>query len=112
MLGVIQSTPPPGVPVDVEWSGEGMLVAEVAGLWHQLAARGVPTPTDDQVGYELGPQAWQAELAWEPQQAAVIAPGQEASDCIAAYRADGWDARLPDDWPPDELATRIVKGAP
>jgi replicative superfamily II helicase len=112
MLGVIQSMPPPGVPVDVEWPGEGMLVAEVAGLWHQLAARGVPTPTDYQVGYELGPQAWQAELVWEPQRAAVIAPGQEASDCIAAYRADGWDARLPDDWPPDELASRILEGTP
>ncbi|HEX3965986.1 MAG TPA: Zn-binding domain-containing protein, partial [Trebonia sp.] len=113
MLGVIQSAPPPGVPVDVVWPDEraSMLVFEVASLGHELAARGVPAPADEQVGFELGDQAWQAELAWPRQRLAVIAPGREASDCIAAYEAAGWEARLPDDWPPDELARRILEGA-
>jgi replicative superfamily II helicase len=112
MLGVIQSAPPPGGPVDVVWPGSiaDMLVPEVASLGHQLAALGVPAPADDQVGYELGDQAWQAELAWPARRAAVIAPGREAGDCLAAYAAADWDARLPGDWPPAELAALILGG--
>jgi hypothetical protein len=101
------------VPVDVVWPGDiaDMLVPEVASLGHELAARGVPAPADDEIGYELDKdQAWQAELAWPAQQVAVIAPGREASDCLAAYAAAGWDARLPGDWPPEELAARIAGG--
>ena len=70
----------------------------------------VPAPQPDQIGYELGDQAWQAELAWPVPRIAVIAPGPEAGDCIAAYVAAGWDARLPGDWPPDELGPRIPGG--
>ena len=110
MLGVIQATPPPGMPVDVTWpTGIGELLApEVAMLSHELAARGVPAPADDQIGYELGDQAWQAELAWPALRAAVIASGPEAADCVAAYVAERWDARLPGDWSPDELAGLIL----
>jgi hypothetical protein len=113
VLGVIQSVPPPGVPVDLVWRSNiaDFLVTEVASLGHALAARGVPAPADDQIGYELpGDQAWQAELAWPEQRVAVIAPGREAGNCVAAYEADGWDARLPGDWPPEELAARILEG--
>ena len=112
MLGVIQSVPPPGVPVELVWRSDiaDFLVTEVASLGHALAARGVPAPADDQIGYELaGDQAWQAELAWPEQRVAVIAPGREAGDCVAAYEANGWDARLPGDWPPEELAARILE---
>ncbi|MGH3279154.1 MAG: helicase-related protein, partial [Trebonia sp.] len=111
MLGVIQSAPPPGVPVDVIWPGDiaDLLAPEVASLGHELAARGVPAPAGKQIGYELdNDQAWQAELAWPAQQVAVITPGREAGDCLAAYTAAGWDARLPGDWPPDELAGRLL----
>jgi hypothetical protein len=118
MLGVIQSVPPAELLVDVVWPGRitDMLIPEVAILGHELAARGVPTPADDQIGYELGDQAWQAELAWPARLVAVIAPGREdaevrnQADTIAAYRAADRDARLPNDWPPDELAARILEG--
>jgi hypothetical protein len=111
MLGVIQSVPPSELPVDVVWPGRiaDVLIPELAILGHELAARGVPAPADSQIGYELdGDQAWQAELAWPAQRVAVIAPGREADDCVAAYAAADWDARLPEDWPPDELAGRIL----
>jgi hypothetical protein len=97
--------------VDLQWAGVyDLLTSEVGVLVHALAERGVPAPQSDQIGYELGDQAWQAELAWPVRRIAVIAPGPEAGDCIAAYVAAGWDARLPTDWPPDELSPRIPGG--
>lgn len=112
LVGAVRPASSPGVPVDVVWPGDvvDVLSPEVTVLGHELAARGVPAPRADQIGYELGDQAWQAELAWPARLAAVIAPGPEDSDCIAAYSAAGWDARLPDGWPPDELARRILGG--
>jgi replicative superfamily II helicase len=107
MLHAIQSVPPPGVAVDTQWQGAyDLLAPEVEVLGHALAQRGVPAPAPDQIGYELGEAAWQAELAWPDRLTAVIAPGPQADDCIAAYAAAGWDARLPGDWPADELAAR------
>ena len=111
MLGAIQSVPPRRArrsTCSVARRYTDLLAPEVAILVHALAERGVPAPADDQIGYELGDQAWQAELAWP------VAAGRghrartrRPSDCIgrpiAAYRAVGWDARLPGDWPPDEL---------
>jgi hypothetical protein len=112
MLGVVRSAPRPGLVVDPQWSQASELLAPEAGsLMHALAERGIPAPHPDQVGYELGEQAWQAELAWPAARVAVIAPGPEADDCIAAYAAAGWDARLPADWPPDELGSRIPGGS-
>ena len=72
----------------------------------------MPAPEAYQIGFELGEAAWLAELAWTKtkRRAAVIAPGPEAGDCIAAYQAADWDARLPGDWPPDELAALILGG--
>ena len=87
-----------------------LLAPEVEILMHALAEQGIPAPQPDQIGYELGDQAWQAELAWPVPRIAVITPGPEAGDCIAAYAAAGWDARLPGDWPPDELSPRIPGG--
>jgi hypothetical protein len=112
MLGVVRSAPSLDVPVDVVWPGDviDVLAPEAAELGHELAARGVPAPAPAQIGYELGGQAWQAELVWEPRRAAVIAPGPEAGDCLTAYAAAGWDARLPGDWPPGELAQLILEG--
>jgi replicative superfamily II helicase len=112
MLSAVRSASLPGVPVDVVWPSEviDVLVPEVVELGRELAARGVPAPAAEQIGYELGDQAWQAELAWGPRLAAVIAPSAEADDCIAAYAAAHWDARLPSDWPPDELAQLILGG--
>ena len=39
---------------------------------------------------------------------AVIADGDE--ECVAAFAAAGWDARVAGDWPPEELAARIMGG--
>jgi replicative superfamily II helicase len=101
----LPQTPAPPVQVDVSWPVD-MIAPEVGPLVHQLAALGVPAPADDQIGYELNDQGWQAEIAWEQPQAAIIADGDE--DCIAAFAAAGWDARTASDWPPEELAARIM----
>jgi hypothetical protein len=42
--------------------------------------------------------------------AAVIEDGPESAECVAAFVAAGWDARLARDWPPDELAGKILGG--
>jgi replicative superfamily II helicase len=102
---------------DIVWANSALLSAEVAALAHQLAALGVPEPADDQFGYELGTEGWQAEIAWPDRQVAVIAedpdtagPESEATDCLAAYADAGWDARLARDWPAQELVARIAGG--
>jgi hypothetical protein len=111
MLGSIASASSAGIAVDIRWQGAyDLLAPEVEVLGHALAQRGVPAPEADQIGYELGEAAWQAEVAWPGRRVAVIAPGPEARDCVAAYAAAGWDARLPGDWPADELAARIGGG--
>jgi hypothetical protein len=79
---------------------------EVGPLAHQLAGLGVPAPTEDQIGYELNDQGWQAEIAWAAPRVAVVADGDE--ECVAAFAAAGWDARAPGDWTPDDLAARIM----
>jgi hypothetical protein len=91
----------------VSWPVD-LLAPEAGPLAHQLAGLGVPAPTEDQIGYELNDQGWQAEIAWAAPRAAVIADGDQ--DCIAAFTAAGWDARVAGDWPPEELATRIMGG--
>jgi hypothetical protein len=77
-------------------------------LTHQLAALGVTAPTGDQIGYELNDQGWQAEIAWETPRIAIIADGDD--ECVAAFAAANWDARVAGDWPPEELAARILGG--
>ncbi|MGH3170863.1 MAG: DUF1998 domain-containing protein, partial [Trebonia sp.] len=104
----------PGVSADASadtvWGGVlGTIDVEVGELGLELAGRGVPAP--DEIGYELGNEGWQAELAWyDPVSVAVIAAGPESAECIAAYVAADWDARLARDWPADELAEKILGG--
>ncbi|KXK60574.1 RNA helicase [Micromonospora rosaria] len=78
-------------------------------LVQQLARRDVPTPV---VGYELGDQGWQAELAWPDQRIAVVLTGAsddpENEDRDRAYADAGWQARTARDWTADELAAQIV----
>jgi hypothetical protein len=93
--------------VDVSWPVD-LLAPEVGPLAHRLADLGVPAPVDKEVGFELNSRGWQAELAWENCQAAVIGDGDE--ECVAAFVAAGWDARVAGDWPPEELAARIMGG--
>ncbi len=85
-------------------------VSGLVTLIYRLGALGVPPPQPDQIGYELpGDEGWQAELAWKDQRLAVLAAGgSEAPECAAAYAAAGWDARPAEDWPPEELASKIL----
>ena len=91
---------------DTVWANAEYLSPEVAVLAHQLAARGLPT-ADDQFGYKPAARvaSWSA---WPRERVAVLADGPDAevADCIAAYGAAGWDARLARDWPLDELTAR------
>jgi ATP-dependent helicase YprA (DUF1998 family) len=103
----LPQTPAPPSRVDVSWPVD-MIAAEVGPLAHRLAALGVPAPTEDQIGYELNDQGWQAEIAWEGPRAAIIADGNEEG--IAAFVATGWDARVAVDWPLEELAALIMGG--
>ncbi|WP_054812006.1 DEAD/DEAH box helicase [Nocardia arizonensis] len=77
----------------------------LAELAHELAARGVPVPT---VGYELGDQAWQAELAWPAGEVGVVLSSDpEADACAAAFKEAGWEVRTAADWTAAELAERM-----
>jgi hypothetical protein len=78
----------------------------LALLAQTLAERGVPVPM---VGYELGEQAWLAELAWPAVRVAVVLAGddEEARRRDAAYAEAGWDARPVPGWTPEELTERI-----
>jgi hypothetical protein len=114
--GVLRSSP----RMEAAWDGQVEVIdREVAVLGEALAFLGVPAPAAGQVGYELGDEAWQAELAWPQARVAVLAGGPgsgvtatEVADCAAAYRAAGWDARSAREWPPDELAVRILGADP
>ncbi|GAA4241776.1 DEAD/DEAH box helicase [Actinomadura meridiana] len=78
----------------------------LADLARGLMARGVPVP---EVGYELGEQAWQAELAWPDAKVAVVLAGNddEATGRYHAYAHAGWETRGATWWDVDELAERI-----
>ncbi|MCT9934557.1 DEAD/DEAH box helicase [Planotetraspora sp. A-T 1434] len=73
----------------------------------RLAEVGVPAP--DVVGYELGEQAWQAEMAWPSAKVAIVLAGDndEVRKRDAAYTEAGWDVRAVPGWTPEELAERI-----
>jgi hypothetical protein len=72
-----------------------------------LAELGVPAPLD--IGFELGEQAWQAEIAWPNKKVAIVLAGDddEAGKRDAAYTAAGWDVRAAPGWTPEELAELI-----
>jgi hypothetical protein len=86
---------------DVAWGNAAYLAPGAAVLAHQLAALGVPEPADEQFGYELGSQGWQAEIAWPDERVAVIVgdvdavrsdtlgSDAETDGCLAAYAAAG-----------------------
>ncbi|HEU5026824.1 MAG TPA: DEAD/DEAH box helicase [Spirillospora sp.] len=78
----------------------------LADLARCLIAHGVPAP---EVGYELGEQAWQAELAWPDAKVAVVLAGNddEATGRYQAYAKAGWETRSAAWWDCDELAERI-----
>ncbi|MEV4322374.1 DEAD/DEAH box helicase [Microbispora rosea] len=80
--------------------------AALAHLAHALTELGVPAP---EAGYELGEQAWQAELAWPQAKLAVVLSGDddEARKRDVAYAQAGWDVRVAEDWTAEELAERL-----
>jgi ATP-dependent helicase YprA (DUF1998 family) len=101
----LPQAPAAPIPADVSWPA-GDLAPEIVPLTRHLAALGVPVPAREQVGYELNDRGWQAEIAWEAPRVAIIADGDP--ECVAAFAAEGWDARVAGDWPPDELGGRIM----
>ncbi|WP_165967035.1 hypothetical protein, partial [Actinomadura sp. 7K507] len=83
----------------------------LADLARCLMAHGAPAP---EVGYELGEQAWQAELAWPDARVAVVLAGNddEATGRYHAYVQAGWETRAAAWWDCDELAERIKAANP
>ncbi|WP_055482043.1 DEAD/DEAH box helicase [Sphaerimonospora mesophila] len=78
----------------------------LALLAHALTELGVSAP---EAGYELGEQAWQAEMAWPRAKVAVVLAGDddEAHKRDVAYAQAGWDVRIAGRWTAEELAERI-----
>ncbi|WP_436975821.1 DEAD/DEAH box helicase [Nonomuraea angiospora] len=79
----------------------------LADFVHELAALGVPAP---QVGFELGEQLWQAELAWPAAKVAIVLAGDddETRRRDAAFAEAGWDARTVAGWTPEDLMGGIA----
>ncbi|RUL95186.1 DEAD/DEAH box helicase [Verrucosispora sp. FIM060022] len=79
------------------------------GLVQQLAAWNLPLPV---VGYELGDQGWQAELAWPERRVAVVLSGSpgdpEVEDRDRAYTEAGWRVRTAGQWSAEELAAQLA----
>ncbi|WLS44506.1 DEAD/DEAH box helicase [Micromonospora profundi] len=77
-------------------------------LVQQLARQDLPAPI---VGYELGDQGWQAELAWPDRRIAIVLTGPsddpETEDRDRAYADAGWHARTAREWSVDELTAAI-----
>jgi hypothetical protein len=108
----------PGSHLDSYWRRVADDVdTEIPGLLslvHALADRGVPVP---EVGFELGDQAWVAELAWPEQRVAVVVDlssidhtrTEEQRRRDAAFAADGWQVRKVSDWSVDSLSERLAE---
>jgi len=80
----------------------------ITQLARALAELGAPVPD---IGYELGPDAWQAEVIWPARQIAILAnqnDPDERRQRDAAFANAGWHARVPQDWTVDELARLLV----
>ncbi|MEV4380809.1 DEAD/DEAH box helicase [Streptosporangium sp. NPDC049644] len=84
----------------------------LAAFARELARLEIPAPASNEVGFELGEQAWQAELAWPSAKVAIVLAGDddEAHRRNAAYAAAGWDVRDVKGWDPEELAGRVLGG--
>ncbi|MFC4529331.1 DEAD/DEAH box helicase [Sphaerisporangium dianthi] len=104
---------PSGDEVDPRWEQiYDVLDPEEAGLAEfarALAELGVPAPGEGGVGFELGEQAWQAEMAWPSAKVAIVLAGDddEARKRDAAYAAAGWTAHDVGGWTAEGLAERI-----
>ncbi|GAA3726853.1 DEAD/DEAH box helicase [Plantactinospora mayteni] len=114
-LGLSPETTPPDDDVtstDSPW-GEVLhyLNRDESGLESLVQAlirRDLPVPV---VGYELGDQGWQAELAWPEERVAVVLSGAaedpEVQDRDGAYAGAGWHVRTAREWSADELIDRL-----
>lgn len=73
--------------------------ADIATLVLELQGRHAPVPT---VGYELGEDAWLAELAWPEHKIAVLLDHGEPGG-LRSYHRQGWHARYASQWTVREL---------
>jgi replicative superfamily II helicase len=103
----------PLISVDINWRAALDLMDQdepgLAALARELAAMQVSAPV---VGFELGDEAWQAELAWPDTKVAVVLDlghGAEEDQLRrdAAYADAGWETHHAMDWSADKLAQRI-----
>ncbi|MCW6003759.1 DEAD/DEAH box helicase [Micromonospora sp. CPCC 205371] len=78
-------------------------------LVRSLVRRGAPPPV---VGYELGDQAWPAELAWPEHRIAIVLAGSpddpETADRDRAYADLGWHVRTAREWTVEELTAELA----
>jgi serine/threonine protein kinase len=113
LLGSIPADDIDAGPVDDAWRSVLRYANHdepgLSNLLTDLAGRGLPAPV---VGFELGDEAWPAELAWPQARIAVLPAGEpddpETTGRIAAYAAADWDARTAGAWSADELTERIT----
>ncbi|BCL12371.1 DEAD/DEAH box helicase [Micromonospora sagamiensis] len=116
-LGVLpQPVPAEPGPVDDESPWQEVLryldrdESTLTSLVQHLARQNLPAPI---VGYELGDDAWPAELAWPEQRLAVVLTGPpgdpETEDRDRAYAEAGWHARTAREWSVDELAAQLTE---
>jgi serine/threonine protein kinase len=114
LLGSLPPVQATDHPIDDEWRAVLRYADHdepgMADLLGELARRGLPTPI---VGFELGDEAWPAELAWPDALVAVLlAEDPNDPEIIrrnAAYATAGWEARTAADWTADELTERIKR---
>ncbi|WP_340558030.1 DEAD/DEAH box helicase [Streptomyces sp. GSL17-111] len=104
---------PPSAVRDPAWDEVVELLVDDPGLprlAEDLADLGVPAP---EAGYELGADAWPAELAWPQHRVGVVlahrpatdgTPDKDAEQRDRAYRAAGWQVGTAVEWDAAELA--------
>ncbi|MEV6009164.1 DEAD/DEAH box helicase [Streptomyces sp. NPDC051976] len=108
-----RGVPQPAAGVrDPAWDDTIELLVDEPGLLalaQALANRDVPVP---EAGYELGAEAWPAELAWPDRRVGVVLahrpdPGSgrdvDAAERDNAYRVAGWQVRTATEWDAGEL---------
>ena len=96
------------VGVDVSWPVD-LLAPEVGPLAHRLAELGVPAPRPGPGRLRAGRPGMAGGGRLGRSRGSRSSPDGD-EECVAAFAAAGWDARLAGDWPPEELAARIMGG--
>lgn len=114
-IGLDIAVTPPSATLDAEWKKTFELAdpeeSGLEALLRELVARNVPVP---EVGFELGDQGWQAELAWPDKRVGVVLSStiddHEAVERDAAFAQAGWRVATAKDWDIEELIEQLGQG--